>query len=82
MNELIIKHVIALHPFRALTRHLTPPIASDASTFQQTQPSNLESIQALVNTQNEQVLRLLSIVQDISPQLLGTDALKIIEGTI
>ncbi|XP_014603248.1 PREDICTED: coiled-coil domain-containing protein 142 [Polistes canadensis] len=66
--------------YRALTRHLTPPIASDASTFQQTQASNLESIQALVNTQNEQVLRLLSIVRDISPQLLGSDALKITEG--
>ncbi|KAK2576902.1 hypothetical protein KPH14_005527 [Odynerus spinipes] len=65
--------------YRALTRHLTPPITSDASAFQ-TQASNLESIQALVNSQNEQVLRLLTIVQDISPQLLGSDALRTIEG--
>ncbi|KAI4504207.1 hypothetical protein M0802_000678 [Mischocyttarus mexicanus] len=73
-------NLITLNDLIALTRHLTPPIINDSSTFQQTQASNLESIQALVNTQNEQVLRLLSIVQDISPQLLGSDALKITEG--
>ena len=38
--------------------------------------SDIESVQALVNTQNEQIFRLLNIVQEISPQLLGTDALK------
>ncbi|XP_035725990.1 uncharacterized protein LOC118443320 isoform X2 [Vespa mandarinia] len=79
-NDVDLSENSSIEIYRALTRHLTPPIVSDASTFQQTQPSNLESIQALVNTQNEQVLRLLSIVQDISPQLLGSDALKIIDG--
>lgn len=42
--------------------------------------SNIESIQTLVNTQNEQVLRLLNVVQDVSPKLFGTDALKTSKG--
>jgi hypothetical protein len=42
--------------------------------------SNIESVQALVNTQNEQVLKLLNVVQEISPQLLGADALKTSKG--
>ncbi|XP_017752362.1 PREDICTED: coiled-coil domain-containing protein 142 [Eufriesea mexicana] len=65
--------------YRALTRHLTPPIESSSS---KTEPevSNIESIQTLVNTQNEQVLRLLNVVQEVSPRLLGTDALKTIKG--
>lgn len=65
---------------RALTRHLTPPIENSSS---KTEPevSNIESIQTLVNTQNKYVLRLLNVVQEISPRLLGTDALKTINGT-
>ncbi|XP_043790802.1 coiled-coil domain-containing protein 142 [Apis laboriosa] len=65
--------------YRALTRHLTPPIESSSS---KTEPevSNIESIQTLVNTQNKYVLKLLNVVQEISPRLLGTDALKTING--
>ncbi|XP_028521435.1 coiled-coil domain-containing protein 142 [Apis cerana] len=65
--------------YRALTRHLTPPIENSSS---KTEPevSNIESIQTLVNTQNKYVLRLLNVVQEISPRLLGTDALKTING--
>lgn len=65
--------------YRALTRHLTPPIENSSS---KTEPevSNIESIQTLVNTQNKHVLRLLNVVQEISPRLLGTDALKTTNG--
>ncbi|XP_050483615.1 uncharacterized protein LOC126870172 [Bombus huntii] len=65
--------------YRALTRHLTPPIESSASRTE-LEVSNIESIQTLVNTQNEQVLRLLNVVQDVSPKLFGTDALKTSKG--
>ncbi|EFN72191.1 Coiled-coil domain-containing protein 142 [Camponotus floridanus] len=65
--------------FSALTRHLTPPIASATSTSE-IETSNIESVQTVVNTQNEQVLRLLNVVQEISPRLLGTDALKTCNG--
>lgn len=64
---------------RALTRHLTPPIENTISKTE-VEVSNIESIQTLVNSQNEQVLRLLNIVQEVSPKLLGTDALKISKG--
>ncbi|KAG6795130.1 coiled-coil domain-containing protein [Apis mellifera caucasica] len=65
--------------YRALTRHLTPPIENSSS---KTEPevSNIESIQTLVNIQNKHVLRLLNVVQEISPRLLGTDALKTTNG--
>lgn len=66
--------------YSALTRHLTPPIASATSTSE-IEASNIESVQTIVNTQNEQVLRLLNIVQEISPRLLGTDALKTCNGS-
>ncbi|XP_076173547.1 coiled-coil domain-containing protein 142 [Ptiloglossa arizonensis] len=65
--------------YRALTRHLTPPVES-ATSRTEMEMSNVESIQTLVNTQNEQVLRLLSVVQDVSPRLLGNDALKTVKG--
>ncbi|CAK9824523.1 Coiled-coil domain-containing protein 142 [Anthophora retusa] len=65
--------------YRALTRHLTPPIESSASR-KELEVSNIENIQTLVNTQNEQVVRLLNIVQEVSPKLLGIDALKTING--
>ncbi|XP_076677163.1 uncharacterized protein LOC143373635 isoform X2 [Andrena cerasifolii] len=65
--------------YRALTRHLTPPIES-ASPRSEAEMSNVESIQTLVNTQNEQVPRLLNVAQDVSPRLLGTDALKTVGG--
>ncbi|XP_078032819.1 coiled-coil domain-containing protein 142 [Augochlora pura] len=65
--------------YRALTRHLTPPIESTSSRTEM-EMSNVESIQTLVNTQNEQVLRLLSVAQDVSPRLLGNDALKTVKG--
>ncbi|XP_076241488.1 uncharacterized protein LOC143183696 [Calliopsis andreniformis] len=65
--------------YRALTRHLTPPIES-ASLRSEAELSNIESIQTLVNTQNEQVLKLLNVVQSVSPRLLGNDALKMIKG--
>lgn len=73
--------VIYLVNCSALTRHLTPPIASAASNSEVQVFNNIESVQALVNTQNEQVLRLLAVVQEISPKLLGTDALKTRKGT-
>ncbi|KAK1122726.1 hypothetical protein K0M31_009170 [Melipona bicolor] len=65
--------------YRALTRHLTPPI-ENAISKTEVEVSNIESIQTLVNSQNEQVLRLLNIVQEVSPKLLGTDALKTSKG--
>ncbi|XP_043265993.1 uncharacterized protein LOC122405375 [Colletes gigas] len=65
--------------YRALTRHLTPPVES-ASSRAEMEMSNVESIQTLVNTQNEQVLRLLSVVQDVSPRLFGNDALRTVKG--
>lgn len=65
----------------ALTRHLTPPIAS-ATSPSEVQISNIENVQALVNTQNEHVLKLLKIVQEMSPQLLGADALKTDESML
>ncbi|XP_054013894.1 coiled-coil domain-containing protein 142 [Hylaeus anthracinus] len=64
--------------YRALTRHLTPPVESTSSRVEM-EMSNVESIQTLVNTQNEQVLRLLSVVQDVSPRLLGNDALRTVK---
>lgn len=60
-----------------MTKHLTPPIAAAVS---EETVSNIESMQALVNTQNEQVIRLLNVVKIISPQLLGSDATKIENG--
>lgn len=66
---------------RALTRHLTPPIESSSSRTEPPEVSNIENIQTLVNTQNKYVLRLLNVAQEISPKLLGTDALKTINGT-
>ncbi|CAK9795256.1 Coiled-coil domain-containing protein 142 [Anthophora plagiata] len=65
--------------YRALTRHLTPPIESSVSR-KELEVSNIENIQTLVNTQNEQVVRLLNIVQEVSPKLLGIDALKTVNG--
>ncbi|XP_076632201.1 coiled-coil domain-containing protein 142 [Colletes latitarsis] len=65
--------------YRALTRHLTPPVES-ASSRAEMEMSNVESIQTLVNSQNEQVLRLLSVVQDVSPRLFGNDALRTVKG--
>ncbi|CAD1475157.1 unnamed protein product, partial [Heterotrigona itama] len=65
--------------YRALTRHLTPPIENTIPRTE-VEVSNIESIQTLVNSQNEQVLRLLNIVQEVSPKLLGTDALKTSKG--
>ncbi|CAL7938036.1 unnamed protein product [Xylocopa violacea] len=65
--------------YRALTRHLTPPIENTSSRTE-LEVSNIESIQTLVNTQNEQVFRLLNVVQEVSPKLLGVDALKTVEG--
>jgi len=80
-STIIIKSNIYLSNCSALTRHLTPPITSATSTSE-VEVSDIESVQALVNTQNEQILRLLNVVQEISPQLLGTDALKNSKGTV
>ncbi|XP_012222810.1 coiled-coil domain-containing protein 142 [Linepithema humile] len=79
-NDMDVSENSSIEIYRALTRHLTPPIASAASTSEVQVSNNIESVQALVNTQNEQVLRLLTVVQEISPQLLGTDALKTSKG--
>ncbi|XP_003708560.2 coiled-coil domain-containing protein 142 isoform X2 [Megachile rotundata] len=65
--------------YRALTRHLTPPTESSSCKVD-LEVSDIENIQTLVNTQNEQVLRLLNIVQQVSPQLLGVDATKTVKG--
>ncbi|XP_012345486.1 coiled-coil domain-containing protein 142 [Apis florea] len=66
--------------YRALTRHLTPPIESSSSRTEPPEVSNIENIQTLVNTQDKYVLRLLNVAQEISPKLLGTDALKTTNG--
>ncbi|KAG5307288.1 CC142 protein, partial [Acromyrmex insinuator] len=78
-NDVDVSESSSIEIYRALTRHLTPPITSATSTSE-VEASNIESVQALVNTQNEQILRLLNVVQEISPQLLGTDALKTSKG--
>ncbi|XP_050449339.1 coiled-coil domain-containing protein 142 [Cataglyphis hispanica] len=78
-NDVDVSENSSIEIYRALTRHLTPPIVSATSTSE-IETSNIESVQTIVNTQNEQVLKLLNIVQEISPQLLGTDALKICKG--
>ena len=57
---------------------MTPPKASHATSEIET--TNVESIQVLVNTQTEQVVRLITTVKDISGQLLGSDTLKIYKG--
>nr|XP_034179942.1 coiled-coil domain-containing protein 142 isoform X2 [Osmia lignaria] len=72
-------HVHKEFIFRALTRHLTPPTEISSSRAD-IEVSNIENIQTLVNTQNEQVFRLLKIVQEVSPRLLGADALKTVKG--
>lgn len=58
---------------------MAPPIAAAAAASQEA-ISNIESMQALVNTQNEQVIRLLNVVKIISPQLLGSDATRVENG--
>ncbi|XP_011878866.1 PREDICTED: uncharacterized protein LOC105568091 [Vollenhovia emeryi] len=78
-NDVDVSESSSVEIYRALTRHLTPPITSATSTSE-VEASNIESVQTLVNTQNEQILRLLNVVQDISPQLLGADALKTNKG--
>ncbi|XP_029172330.1 coiled-coil domain-containing protein 142 [Nylanderia fulva] len=78
-NDVDVSENSSIEIYRALTRHLTPPIASATSTSE-IEASNIESVQTIVNTQNEQVLKLLNVVQGISPRLLGTDALKTCNG--
>ncbi|XP_024889105.1 coiled-coil domain-containing protein 142 isoform X2 [Temnothorax curvispinosus] len=78
-NDVDVSENSSIEIYRALTRHLTPPITS-ATSLSEVEASNIESVQALVNTQNEQILRLLNVVQEISPQLLGADALKTSKG--
>ncbi|EFN79178.1 coiled-coil domain-containing protein 142 [Harpegnathos saltator] len=78
-NDVDVSENSSIEIYRALTRHLTPPIASATSTSE-VEISNIESVQTLVNTQNEQILRLLNVVQEVSPQLLGVDALKTSKG--
>ncbi|XP_023290611.1 uncharacterized protein LOC105699959 [Orussus abietinus] len=60
--------------YRALTKNITPPTTSNSAP--ELEDSNIESIRALVNTQNEEVNILLNIAKDISPRLLGPEALK------
>lgn len=74
-------HLSRLQNCSALTRHLTPPITSATSTSENVEISNIESMQTFVNTQNEQILKLLNVVQEVSPQLLGKDALKTSKGS-
>ncbi|XP_017886413.1 coiled-coil domain-containing protein 142 isoform X2 [Ceratina calcarata] len=66
--------------YRTLTRHLTPPTCENVSSTRNESEtcSNLESVQQLVDAQNEQALRLVNVAQIVSPKLLGNDALKII----
>ncbi|XP_032680004.1 coiled-coil domain-containing protein 142 [Odontomachus brunneus] len=77
-NDVDVSENSSIEIYRALTRHLTPPIVSATSTTEII--TNIESVQTLVNTQNEQILRLLNVVQEVSPQLLGADALKTSKG--
>ncbi|KAG7190741.1 hypothetical protein KM043_006813 [Ampulex compressa] len=77
--DLDVSENSSIEIYRALTRHLTPPVTSAVSASD-VEITNIESIQALVNTQDEQVLRLLHVVQKISPRLLGKDALKTNKG--
>ncbi|XP_033219207.1 coiled-coil domain-containing protein 142 [Belonocnema kinseyi] len=60
--------------YRALTKHLTPPVMSLPA--KEMEMSNVESVQILVSMQNEEVTRLMNITMSISPELLGTEALK------
>ncbi|XP_031786371.1 coiled-coil domain-containing protein 142 [Nasonia vitripennis] len=74
-NDIEVAENSSIEIYRTLTKHLTPPIT--AATGAREAVSNIESMQALVNTQNEQVVRLLNVVKIISPQLLGSDATRI-----
>lgn len=38
--------------------------------------SNVESVQILISMQNQEITRLMNITMSISPELLGTKALK------
>ncbi|XP_015594878.1 coiled-coil domain-containing protein 142 isoform X2 [Cephus cinctus] len=63
--------------YRALTKHMTPPITNAPAP--EVKLSNIENMQVLVNTQNQQVIGLLNIAKDVSPRLLGAEALKLIK---
>lgn len=73
----IIKKPIIKY-FRALTKHLVPPITSLPT--QEMEISNVESVQILVNMQNEEINRLMNIIKIISPQLFGSDALRTVNN--
>ncbi|XP_043481011.1 uncharacterized protein LOC122510434 isoform X2 [Leptopilina heterotoma] len=64
--------------YRALTKHLVPPITSLPT--QEMEMSNVESVQILVNMQNEEINRLMNIIKIISPQLFGSDALRTVNN--
>ncbi|XP_012267133.2 coiled-coil domain-containing protein 142 [Athalia rosae] len=64
--------------YRALTKHMTPPIAS--VTLPGTVISNIESIQTLVNAQNELIVNLLNVAKELSPKLFGLGAIKVNQG--
>ena len=54
---------------------MTPP-KTNKNAAKQENITHVEGMQTLVNTQNEQVTKIMEIVRIISPQLLGSDAIK------
>ncbi|XP_058810309.1 coiled-coil domain-containing protein 142 isoform X2 [Phymastichus coffea] len=74
-NDLQISENSSIEIYRTLTKHLNPP--AKATVTSQKEFSNVESMLALVNAQNHQVVQLLNVVKIISPQLLTPDATKI-----
>ncbi|XP_046629049.1 uncharacterized protein LOC124309432 [Neodiprion virginianus] len=62
----------------ALTRHMTPSI-SNASLPGKVE-SNTESMQTLVNAQNKLVSKILNVATNISSELLGSGAVKFVQG--
>ncbi|XP_011505801.1 PREDICTED: coiled-coil domain-containing protein 142 [Ceratosolen solmsi marchali] len=73
-NDVDISDNSSIEIYRTLTKHLTLPIAKIADA--QEANSNVENIQALVNTQNDEILELLNIIKIISPYLFGPDTTK------
>ncbi|KAJ8670791.1 hypothetical protein QAD02_002050 [Eretmocerus hayati] len=74
VNDSEISENSSIEIYRTLTKHITTPLATPNSTLETF--SHMESMQMLVNKQNDQVLGILNVLKNISPQLLGPDATK------
>lgn len=64
--------------YSALTKHMTPPVTS--VSLPGTVISNTESIQTLVNAQNDLIVKFLNVAKNISPKLFGPGAIKLNQG--